>query len=237
MRIRSKFRERQEEVLLYQGVEMDKKETERKENLLQMERSLHAKGYLLVAGVDEAGRGPLAGPVMAGVCILPQAFNLPGLDDSKKLTEKKREYLSGLIMEQAVAFSLGSAGPGEIDRLNILNASKLAMKRALEDLHVPPDFVLVDGRDKLDIPVVQKAIIGGDGLCACIAAASILAKVARDKLMCEMHNFFPAYNFDQHKGYGTRLHFEAIEKFGPCPIHRRSFSPIKEMISAGKELA
>jgi len=217
----------------------DKKAEEKKriEKLLLTEKMLQAEGYRLIAGVDEAGRGPLAGPVMAAACILPENFNLPGLNDSKKLSEKKREYLSEMIMEQAVAFSLGSASPKEIDGINILNGAKLAMKRALEGLSVSVDYVLVDGRDSLDIPVVHKAIIGGDGLCACIAAASILAKVARDKLMCEMHAFFPEYYFDQHKGYGTRLHLEALDKFGPCAIHRLSFSPVREMVAAAKELA
>jgi len=190
-----------------------------------------------VAGVDEAGRGPLAGPVIAAACILPATFNLPDLDDSKKLTEKKRACLAELIKKQAVAYSVASASHLEIDRLNILNASKLAMKRALAGLAVAPDYALIDGRDKLDISLAHQAVIGGDRLCACIAAASILAKVTRDNLMCELHKLYPAYNFDRHKGYPTKSHFEALEKFGPCPLHRRSFSPVKEMVAEQEELA
>ncbi|NLI91412.1 MAG: ribonuclease HII [Peptococcaceae bacterium] len=205
-------------------------EIQRINQLMQMENELRFEGYRLVAGVDEAGRGPLAGPVIASACILPDKFDLPGLDDSKRLTEKKRQYLAQKIKEQAVAFSLGSASSREIDLLNILKATKLAMKRALENLQIKPDYILVDGRDRLNIPFLHKTVIGGDGLCACIAAASILAKVSRDELMCEIHEIYPEYCFDQHKGYGTRMHLEAIYKFGPCPIHRQSFSPIKEII-------
>lgn len=207
-------------------------EDQRINQLMQMEIELRQQGFELVAGIDEAGRGPLAGPVIASACILPKSFNLPGLDDSKKLTEKKREYLAHKIKEQAMVFSIGSVTSREIDLLNILKATKLAMKRALENLFTTPDFVLVDGRDSLNISIAQRTIVGGDGLCACIAAASILAKVARDELMCEMNEIYPEYGFDQHKGYGTRLHLEAIKRFGPCPIHRQTFSPIKEIISA-----
>ena len=212
-------------------------EEQRKENFMRLERELQAKGYKLVAGVDEAGRGPLAGPVTAAACILPEDFDLPGLDDSKKLTEKKREYLADLIKEQAVAYCVASASHLEIDRLNILNASKLAMKRALAGLSVAPNYALIDGRDKLDISLEHKAVIGGDRLCACIAAASILAKVNRDRYMCELHELYPVYDFNRHKGYPTRSHFEALEKYGPCPVHRRSFSPVKEMTASEEELA
>lgn len=200
------------------------------EELLLTERALYNEGYLLIAGIDEAGRGPLAGPVMAAACILPREFDLPGLDDSKKMSEKKRVFLAAKIKEQALAFSLGSSSSKEIDLLNILNATHLAMKRAFDNLAVIPDFVLIDGRDTINISIKQRAVIGGDGLSASIAAASILAKVARDELMYEMHEVYPEYNFDQHKGYGTRLHIETINRFGPCPIHRQSFSPIKEMV-------
>lgn len=210
-------------------------ETLRIEKLLQIERGLYAEGYFRIAGVDEVGRGPLAGPVIAAACILPKSFDLPGLNDSKKLTEKKRRVLSQSIQEQAVAFSLGSATTAEIDLHNILRATKLAMTRALDKMAIHPDYVLVDGRDRLNIDIVHKAVIGGDGLSASIAAASILAKVARDELMCEMHEIYPEYCFDQHKGYGTRLHMEMIERFGPCPIHRQSFSPIKEILSVSDD--
>lgn len=210
-------------------------ESERIAKLMQMENELHYKGYDLVAGVDEAGRGPLAGPVVAAACILPNHFDLPGLNDSKKLTEKKRKILSEKIKEQAIAYGLGSADPAEIDLLNILQATKLAMKEAIRNLPIPPGFILVDGRDSLSITVVHKAVVGGDGICACIAAASILAKVARDELMGEMHLVYPEYGFDQHKGYGTSLHLEAIQRFGPCPLHRLSFSPLKEMMAGSVE--
>lgn len=202
------------------------------DELLLIERALYDEGYLLVAGIDEAGRGPLAGPVMAAACILPREFDLPGLDDSKKMSEKKRVFLAAKIKEQALAFSLGSASPEEIDLINILKATRLAMKRAFDNLAITSDFVLIDGRDTIDIAVTQRTVIGGDGLSACIAAASILAKVARDELMYEMNEIYPEYSFDLHKGYGTRLHLETIRRFGPCPIHRQSFSPIKEIVSS-----
>ncbi|WP_368292737.1 ribonuclease HII [Dehalobacter sp. TBBPA1] len=209
-------------------------EIERIGKLLEIEKGLFAEGYSRIAGIDEAGRGPLAGPVIAAACILPREFELPGLNDSKKLSEKKRRNLAEEIKKQAVAFALGSATPGEIDLLNILRATKLAMIRALENLKINPDYVIIDGRDMLNIDTAQKAIIGGDGLSASIAAASILAKVTRDALMDEMHQIYPEYHFDQHKGYGTKLHMEVINRFGPCPIHRQSFSPIKEIIAGAQ---
>jgi len=202
------------------------------ENLLKFEKLLYAAGYRFVAGVDEAGRGPLAGPVVAAACILPPKFDLPGLKDSKKLTEKKREFLSQMIQQQALAYSFGMASVAEIDLLNILQATKLAMKRAIEKLPLTPDYILVDGRDNLDIQLPHKPIIDGDSLSASIAAASILAKVARDKIMCDLHQLYPQYSFDLHKGYCTKLHLTEIEKYGPCPVHRKSFAPIKDMIRA-----
>ena len=201
------------------------------EMLVRMERKIRSDGFEFVAGIDEAGRGPLAGPVVAAACILPMEFEIPGLNDSKKLSEKKRNTLLKMIMDQAVAYSLGICSNQEIDFLNILQATRLAMKRAVEDLVVSPDYLLIDGKDKIDVPVSQKVVIGGDGLCACIAAASILAKVTRDEIMYDMHEQYPEYCFDKHKGYGTKIHMEALKKFGPCPIHRRSFAPIKGMIS------
>lgn len=205
-------------------------EVRKTDELLVIENELYNEGFRLIAGVDEAGRGPLAGPVMAAACILPREFDLPGLDDSKKITEKKRVYLAEKIREQALAYSLGSATSKEIDLLNILKATKLAMKRALENLSCKPEFILIDGREGLDTPVLQRTVIGGDGLSASIAAASILAKVARDEFMYEMHQIYPEYCFDQHKGYCTRLHLQILEKYGPCPIHRRTFSPVKELV-------
>ncbi|HHV65211.1 MAG TPA: ribonuclease HII [Peptococcaceae bacterium] len=211
-------------------------ESTRISNLLQIESMLYQEGYNLIAGVDEAGRGPLAGPVVAAACILPRKIDLPGLNDSKKLTQKKREELFSKIKEQALAYSIGSASPEEIDQLNILQATKLAMKRALAKLTLSPDYVLIDGRDELAISIPQKAVIDGDALSASIAAASILAKVTRDEFMCKMHKLYPEYSFDLHKGYPTRLHLEALKKFGPCPLHRRSFSPLKEKATASGEL-
>lgn len=207
----------------------------RRDELMHLERALFDEGYVLVAGVDEAGRGPLAGPVMAAACILPRDYDLPGLDDSKKVPEKKRIHLASMIKEQAMAFSLGSASSKEIDLLNILKATRLAMKRALDILPLTPDFLLIDGRERIDTTIAQKSVIGGDGLSASIAAASILAKVARDELMTEMHEIYPEYCFDQHKGYCTKIHLEAINRFGPCAIHRHSFSPIKEIISLASD--
>jgi len=204
-------------------------EAERIASLLKIENELYTAGYRLVAGVDEAGRGPLAGPVVAAACILPPIFDLPGLNDSKKLTEKKRENLNQMIQQQALAYSLGMASVAEIDTLNILQATKLAMKRAIEKLVLTPDFILVDGRDSLDILLPHKPVIDGDSLSASIAAASILAKVARDKIMCELHQLYPQYSFDLHKGYCTKLHLAEIEKYGPCPVHRKSFAPVKDM--------
>lgn len=204
-------------------------EGERIAKLLEIERELWKEGYSRVAGIDEAGRGPLAGPVVAAACILPEKFDLPGLNDSKKLSEKKRKVLAERIKMQAVAFALGSATENEIDSVNILNATKLAMTRALGNLNHTPDYIIIDGRDTLNTGIAQRAVIGGDGLSASIAAASILAKVTRDELMDEMHLVYPEYCFDRHKGYGTALHIAMIDRFGPCPIHRRSFSPIKEM--------
>jgi len=203
-------------------------EEQRIKQLMQIENDLRQDGYRRIAGVDEVGRGPLAGPVMAAVCVLPEKFDLPGLNDSKKLSEKKRQILQQKIQEQAVSYALGSASIEEIDRYNILAATKIAMKRALDKLKVVPDLILVDGRDRLDISLPQRPIIGGDGRCACIAAASILAKVARDAWMEDMHKIYPEYNFHLHKGYGTKNHLEAIRRFGPCAIHRQTFSPVKQ---------
>lgn len=206
-------------------------EAERMAALVRLETGLRQEGYRLVAGVDEAGRGPLAGPVFAAACILPAVFDLEYLNDSKKLSEKKRNTLDSKIKEQALAYCVASASPREIDLLNIAQATKIAMRRALQGLSSIPDYVLVDGREKLNISMPLQTIAGGDGLCACIAAASVLAKVARDQLMLSMHLLFPQYGFDRHKGYGTDRHLEAIKKYGPCPIHRMSFSPMKEALA------
>lgn len=177
----------------------------------------------LVCGVDEAGRGPLAGPVCAAAVILPEHLQIPGLTDSKKLTDKKRRELFPMIQEQAVSYGIGFASEAEIDEKNILQATFLAMRRALDQLSVRPELALIDGNRETDFGVPVKTVIKGDSLSANIAAASILAKVTRDDLMLEMAKLYPEYGFDIHKGYGTKAHYEALRCYGPCPIHRKSF--------------
>lgn len=204
-------------------------EAQRIQQLLIEEKKLWEQGYLLVAGIDEAGRGPLAGPVMAAACILPAQFDLPGLNDSKQLTESKREKLYDAIQKQALSFAVGSAEPAEIDALNILEATKLAMKRAVEGLKVRPHFLLIDALEVKGLNIPQKGIIGGDALSASIAAASILAKVTRDHWMTELHQLYPAYGFNRNKGYGTKEHLQALRDYGPSPLHRRSFAPVQQM--------
>ena len=187
------------------------------ENVRQREGAAH------LCGVDEAGRGPLAGPVYAAAVILPPGFWLDGLNDSKKLTEKKREQLFELIKQEALAWSIETASVQEIEELNILGATLLAMQRAVDGLDLPPDFVLIDGDKLPDIGPAAQAVPKGDATSACISAASILAKVARDRFMLTLAQQYPAYGFDQHKGYGTKLHYQALDKHGPCPAHRLRF--------------
>jgi ribonuclease HII len=189
------------------------------------EHALHARGILLVAGVDEAGRGPLAGPVVAAAVILPAGFAPCGLDDSKKVPARRREALFGEIIREAET-AWASASVEEIDRLNILAATHLAMVRALEALPRCPEHALVDGLPVRGLPVPHTAVVGGDGLSLSIAAASIVAKVVRDRLMLEIDAAYPRYGFARHKGYGVRGHLEALRIHGPCPIHRRSFAPV-----------
>jgi len=178
--------------------------------------------YSAICGVDEAGRGPLAGPVYAAAVILPRGFELPGLDDSKKLTEKKREKLFYLIRDNAVAYSIATASEKEIDEINILNATYLAMNRAIEGLSVKAEFALIDGNRSTGITLPNQTVVGGDGIYSCIAAASILAKVSRDRFMLEMAEKYPEYAFEKHKGYGTKLHYERLREHGPSEIHRLS---------------
>lgn len=197
-------------------------------DLWSPEREQWSKGYALLCGVDEAGAGPLAGPVYAAAVVLPREMEFPGLDDSKKLTEKKRENLYGLITAQAEAWSVARAEAEEIDRLDILNARMLAMIRAIDGLSVQPDLALIDGnRDhgsRIAITAPHITIVGGDGKSASIAAASILAKVSRDRYVSgELNEMYPQYQFAKHKGYGTKLHYEMLNRYGPCPAHRRSF--------------
>ena len=191
---------------------------------LNFERELKQKGYNFVCGVDEVGRGPLAGPVVCAAVIMPLENIVEGVDDSKKLTAKKREKLDVFIRENAIAYAICRIEPQVIDEINILEATKLCMKNAVESLSISPDFVLTDGNMTLDITIPQKSVIGGDAACYSIGAASIIAKVYRDKLMDEYAVHYPAYGFEKHKGYGTAAHIKAIKECGLCPIHRRSFT-------------
>ena len=183
---------------------------------------------MIIAGTDEAGRGPLAGSVVAAAVILNPDQPLEGLNDSKKLSEKKREKLYPLIRERALSCAIAEATVAEIDRLNILHAAMLAMKRAVEALSVTPELVLVDGNRCPQIEIEARAIVGGDALEPCISAASVLAKVYRDRQMLEYHKQFPDYGFNRHKGYPTRLHMQRLKELGPCAIHRRSYTPVQQ---------
>lgn len=187
------------------------------------ELSAHEKGYTVVAGTDEAGRGPLAGPVFAAAVILPDGLFIDGLNDSKKLSEKKRERLFDLIRSEAISYCIASSSVEEIDSMNILNASQLAMRRAVAGLEPHPDLVLVDGNIARGFDTDTLTIIKGDSLSMSIAAASILAKVSRDRLCAELDREYPEYGFTKHKGYGTALHMEMIRKYGVSPVHRKSF--------------
>lgn len=191
--------------------------------LWTLENEIYASGISLICGVDEAGRGPLAGPVCAAAVILPRGLDILGLNDSKKLSEKKREELFDVICREAAAYGIAFAGVEEIEKFNILNATFLAMNRAIAKLGVMPELALIDGNRNTGIEINSRCIVKGDSKCADIAAASILAKVTRDRYMYEMAEKYPQYHFDKHKGYGTKLHYEAIREFGPSPIHRMSF--------------
>lgn len=192
-------------------------------NMWQYEQELFSQGYELVCGIDEAGRGPLAGPVCAAAVILPAGMEIPGLNDSKKLTDKKRRELFPIIKEQAIAYGIGLADHAEIDEINILQATFLAMERALAQLPVKPQFALVDGNREKDFGLPVKTVVKGDSLSANIAAASVLAKVTRDDLMEQYALEYPGYGFEVHKGYGTKAHYEAISRLGPSSIHRMTF--------------
>ncbi|MCQ2454834.1 MAG: ribonuclease HII [Clostridia bacterium] len=190
----------------------------------ELEKNAHNNGYNLVCGVDEAGRGPLAGPVCAAAVILPDNLVIEGLNDSKKISEKKRELLYDVIINNAVCYSICFASVEEIEEFNILNATFLAMNRAIESLNVTPDFCLIDGnRMPKNIKFPSETVVKGDSKSASIAAASILAKVTRDRLMLEYDKKYPQYGFSKHKGYGTKQHYEAIRNFGVTEIHRKSF--------------
>ena len=197
------------------------------EDMAGVERRLRAGGARRVAGIDEVGRGCLAGPVVAAAVILPESAFVPGLDDSKRLTPAQREELAAEIRRQAEAWAVGVATPAEIDALNIWHATRLAMRRALDGLPVAPDVVLVDGRPVPDLGVPQEAVVDGDARCNCIAAASVLAKVFRDRWMAVLDAAYPGYGFGEHKGYATAAHREALRLRGPCPEHRFSFLPVR----------
>ena len=197
---------------------------------LEFEKTAKLKGYKSVCGVDEAGRGPLAGPVYAAAVILPDGLIIDGVNDSKKLSEKKREALFDVIREKSISYSIASASVEEIEELNILNATMLAMKRAVEELKVPADYAMIDGNHLPKLNIDSEFVIKGDAKSMSIACASILAKVSRDRLLCEYAEKYPQYHFEKHKGYGTKAHIEALKEFGPCPIHRPSF--LKKILKA-----
>ena len=192
-------------------------------DLWQIERSHFEKGIQIICGVDEAGRGPLAGPVCAAAVILPQALEIPGLNDSKKLTDKRRRELAPIIKQQALAYGIAFANHEEIDAINILQATFLAMERALAQLKIQPELALIDGNRQKDFGINVETVVKGDSRSANIAAASVLAKVTRDDYMEAMALEYPGYGFEVHKGYGTKAHYDALRELGPCPIHRMTF--------------
>jgi len=204
---------------------------------LSYERELWGKGYKLVAGVDEVGRGPLAGPVVAACVIFPEDINLPGIDDSKKLTPEKREKLYAKIKENALDLGVGIVREKEIDKLNIFIASLKAMQKAVSSMKSTPHFLLIDGNQKIPhLNLPQLPVIKGDTLSLSCGAASIIAKVERDRLMRRLHKKYPQFCFDQNKGYGSKKHLQALEKFGPCKAHRRSFKRVMECIVLQEDL-
>lgn len=203
------------------------------EHPLQFERRLQQQGYRVVAGIDEAGRGPLAGPVLAAAVVLPECFDLPGLTDSKKLSAAARQRLFPLIRQQAVAVGVGLASAAEIDRCNILQATLKAMQRAVGRLGLAPDYLLVDGITPLPTSIPQQTLKKGDSRSLSIAAASVIAKVVRDRLMVHYDRCYPDYGFAGHKGYGSAAHRRAIAECGPCPIHRTSFRGVREYLPEG----
>ena len=192
-------------------------------NMWEIENTHYSDNVTYICGVDEAGRGPLAGPVCAAAVILPRDLEIPGLTDSKKLTDKKRRELFPIIKEKAIAYGIGFASEQEIDEINILQATFLAMQRAIDQLEGKADMALIDGNRQKDFGLPAVTVVKGDSLSASIAAASVLAKVTRDDLMLEMAETYPEYGFEIHKGYGTKAHYEALRKYGASPIHRQSF--------------
>ena len=199
-------------------------------DLFEFESKASHQGFKNIAGIDEAGRGPLAGPVVAAAVIFPSKVNIPGLNDSKKLSANKREELFPKIQEISVAFGLAVVDQKVIDKINILQAARLAMKQAVETLKITPGLLLIDGNQKIDSTLNQWVIVKGDSRSLSIAAASVLAKVTRDRIMDSYHKLYPQYEFNRHKGYGTRLHRNLIQEHGPCPIHRSTFKGVSEYI-------
>ena len=192
-------------------------------DLWELENEIYDSGIELICGVDEAGRGPLAGPVCAAAVILPRGLVIEGLNDSKKLSEKKRDALFDVIKESAVSYGIAFASVEEIESMNILSATMLAMNRAISQLSPKPQLALIDGNRNKEIEIESQCVVKGDSRCADIAAASILAKVTRDRYMLQMADKYPEYHFEKHKGYGTKLHYEALREYGPSEIHRMSF--------------
>ena len=212
------------------------KKEQSKEDLLKYEKELYAKGFTLIAGTDEVGRGPLVGPVVAAAVILPKNYQLEGLTDSKKLTEKKRDKFYDIIMKEAISVGVGVVDAKMIDEINILEASRLAMKKAIMDLKVKPEYVLSDAMKLNNIDIPYTDIIHGDALSLSIAAASVIAKVTRDRMMYELDLQYPLYGFAKHKGYPTKLHLENLRKYGVLDNYRFSYKPVKEVLmEKGKE--
>ena len=204
---------------------MKEKEQERLINLKEMEKELHQKGFQKICGIDEAGRGPLAGPVVIAGVIMPQDSMIEGINDSKKVSEKKREKLYDLILEEAISYSVAIIGQDVIDEINILNATKQGVTKVVEELDQKPDLILVDALTQINTKgIPYNSIIKGDAKCYSIAVASIIAKVTRDRIMRQWEEIYPQYGFGTHKGYGTAKHIAAIKEYGLCPIHRRSFT-------------
>lgn len=201
---------------------------EQHQTKLHFEDMMRRQGFKAVAGIDEAGRGPLAGPVVSAAVILPQSFDLPKLNDSKQLSEKQRALLYPLILQQAIAVGIGVSRAHEIDQINILQATLTSMMRAVKRLKIPPDYLLIDGINELPAQVQQKAIKKGDSRSLSIAAASVVAKVVRDRIMCTYDRLYPAYGFSSHKGYGSQRHRDAIALHGPCICHRLTFAGVRE---------
>ena len=204
---------------------MKEKEAARLELLKEKENELRKRGFNSICGIDEAGRGPLAGPVVVASVIMPAESNIEGVNDSKKISEKKREKLYEQILDEAISYGVGIVGQDEIDEINILNATKKGLTMSLQELIVKPDLIIVDALNHIDtMGIPYESIIKGDAKCYSISAASIIAKVTRDRIMREWDKVYPEYGFERHKGYGTSAHIEAIKEYGLCPIHRRSFT-------------